>query len=59
MQETRFRAQQGSELLSLFVTVLVLMLPCMVYAVTLDIATYLDTKSSSLVTRDAVFDATC
>ena len=24
-----------------------------------DIATYLDTKSSSLVTRDAVFDATC
>ena len=33
MQETRFRAQQGSELLSLFVTVLVLMLPCMVYAV--------------------------
>ena len=33
MQETRFQSQQGSELLSLFVTVLVLMLPCMVYGV--------------------------
>ena len=31
--DTRFQSQQGSELLSLFATVLVLMLPCMVYAV--------------------------